>query len=233
MNICIYKGYIYRLYIGIFNICISTSFVCIFTFVWSLTVFSYTHIPVQTAGDPGVTEDPLGYFSAIVMFLQARPVPGESHVSRAGLASSHPQSVVSSCSVRGCHPAVILLDLHRKPPCWQTLSSMVRQKAWLGKYVKSNLAEQWLTQTSLCGGGWPVWQSWWQLCSAPCLRTSSSSLYMCRGPLQSMAVHESESPHLELCWASLSIFTLIPFWQISHLMMEHFLLQGRENMRSL
>lgn len=73
----------------------------------------YIHVPVQTAGDAGITEDPLGYFSAIGHGLQEHHIPGETHVPRAGLASCHPQSIVSRCSVRGCHPAVTLLDLHK------------------------------------------------------------------------------------------------------------------------
>lgn len=44
---------------------ISMCFVCMFILI--LTV--YTHLSAQTAGDPGITEDPLAYFSAIITFL--------------------------------------------------------------------------------------------------------------------------------------------------------------------
>lgn len=125
------------------------------------------------------------------------------------------QRVSPSCHLNG--------SAYRQPPCWQTLSSMVSQRAWLGKYVNSNLVEQWLTQTSLCGGGWPVWHSWWQSYAVLCVFTQVALHCVCI--LQSVAVHDWESSHPELRWASLSIFTLIPLWQISDLMMGHFLLK--------
>lgn len=82
IGVCIY---IKRLYISVVNIYISIScaYVCICLKPHSTL---YTHTPVQTAGDPGITEDPLGYFSAISVFLQARLIPGEAHDPRAGLA---------------------------------------------------------------------------------------------------------------------------------------------------
>lgn len=90
MRICIKRLYIWIICRD-FYISPQTSFVHIVIFVRSLTVLSYTQRPVQTSGDPGIAEDLLGYFSAIVMFLQTRPIPGETHVPRAGLASCHPQ----------------------------------------------------------------------------------------------------------------------------------------------
>lgn len=50
--------------------------VCVYLYLFETLQYFYIHTPVQTAGDPGIAEDPLGYFSAIPIFLQARPIPG-------------------------------------------------------------------------------------------------------------------------------------------------------------
>lgn len=103
----------------------------------------------------------------------------------------------------------VLFAGQRQP---QTFSSTVSQGACLGK-VHSHWFEQWEPQPWLCGDRWPIWQSCWHSCAVLCVFAQAALHSAKRG------VHGSDRSHPELQRDSLSIFTLIPIWKISHLMM--------------
>lgn len=123
---------------------------------------------------------------------------------------------MSCCSARGCHPAATFLDLHKDKrladkafPAWS-----VKEPPW---EVNIHLAEQGQPQTWLCGDRWPVWQSCWQSCAQLCVCAQAALHSACakRGSAWLRS-------HLQLQWDSRNIFTLIPIWKISHLIMIFF-----------
>lgn len=178
---CIWiQGDMYRLYIYIFGVYI---YICV------KPHHSLIHTWMHTYKLPGILASRRIHwvvFSAITIFFvdpfQGKPTflgkawPCATAKARCPLAMSEGVTQLSPSR-----------SAWRQTPCWQSLSSMVSQRAWLRKHVNNSSAEQWLTQTAVCGGGQTVWQSCSQLRSALCFFAQVVLCFPCaRGILQSV-----------------------------------------------
>lgn len=162
----VWIGYSWILYLYLNIFC---GYIYIFIFIF--TVLLYTHLSVQTAGNPGITEDLLAYFSAVITFCRTGPFPWKCRFLG-------PHATLKAWCPFAVPEGATLLDLHKdladKPfPAW-----FVKEPGW-----ESQQPFSWAMTA-------PDMAPWGQvthlaelvpeLGSVLCLCTVSSSLCLCK-----------------------------------------------------